>query len=75
MIGVLSGEDEEKVKIEANRFYQIVAKEFEAYAPVPAPISKINKQYRWRVLIKTSMTGDVIEKLEKCLQEFEARKA
>lgn len=74
MVGVLSGEDEEKVKDEAMRFYLAISKHFEAYNPIPAPISKINKQYRWRILAKVKVDDDAINTLNMCLDEYYSEK-
>ncbi len=75
IIGVLSGEDEEKVKYEANRFFSIISKSFEAYKPMPAPISKINEQYRWRVLAKARLDDDLENILAECLNEYYEEKS
>ena len=44
-------------------FFVDVKEIFEAYAPVPAPISKVNGEYRWRVLMKELLTDEKIKKL------------
>ena len=69
--GVISGTDEKAVVKDAEEFYNIFKEYFEAYKPVPAPISKINEYYRWRVLLKTKVTDDVVQRLNFCLDNFE----
>ena len=49
IVSIISGTDEEKVRCEANKLYEVLHKQFNVYTPVPAPISKINNEYRWRV--------------------------
>ena len=49
IVSVISGPDEEKVKKEAMALYQLFAEKFMPYSPVPAPISKISNEYRWRM--------------------------
>ncbi|MBQ9267096.1 MAG: primosomal protein N' [Clostridia bacterium] len=70
IIGVLSGEDEEAVKREAERFYRIISSRLEAYKPMPAPISKINGLYRYRVLAKELVDEAVVSVLASCLEEY-----
>ncbi len=38
---------------------------------MPAPISKINNSYRWRVLIKSKVDDLAINKMNMCLDDFE----
>ena len=40
------------------------------FKPVPAPISKIKNQYRWRIIIKTVLTNSVINTLNVSLEEY-----
>lgn len=75
ILGVLSGDDEEKVKEEAERFYKIISESFEAYKPMPAPISKINEQYRWRVLAKAKLDKSMLDVLASCLNEYYEEKS
>ena len=41
---------------------------------MPAPISKINENYRWRILLKSNITEDTIELINFCLDNFEEQK-
>lgn len=43
---------------------------FEAYAPAPAPISKVNGEYRWRVLMKELLTDEKIKKLWMYVEKY-----
>ncbi|MBO5178842.1 MAG: primosomal protein N' [Clostridia bacterium] len=71
IIGVLSGPNETEVETSANRLFELLKPFFEIYRPVPAPISKINDNYRWRLLIKTKANDENIEILRECLAKFE----
>ena len=70
IIGVLSGTNEDVVKIDADLFYDIFAKCFYTFRPMPAPIAKINGDYRWRVIIKEKLDDDKRAQIKKCLDEF-----
>ena len=70
IIGVLSGSDEEAVKSDAILFHDIFSKFFKTFKPMPAPISKINGEYRWRIIIKEKLDEDKRKQLKKCLAEF-----
>ena len=71
IMAVIIGTEEKAVTEDAEKFYGIFKRCFETYKPVPAPISKINDNYRWRVLIKEKVTDEVVEKINYCLDEFE----
>ena len=70
IVAVFSGKDENAVKIMAKDFFVDVKKIFEAYAPAPAPISKVNGEYRWRVLMKELLTDEKIEKLGMYVEKY-----
>lgn len=70
IIGVLSGTEEANVEKCANDLYELLKPFFEVYRPIPAPISKINENYRWRVLLKTQATEENIQKIKECLSDF-----
>ena len=38
---------------------------------MPAPISKINENYRWRILIKDKISEERITLIRYCLNDFE----
>ena len=71
IVAVVNGTEEKAVIDDANLFYNIFKDYFEVYKPVPAPISKINNNYRWRVLIKAKVTEEVVERVNYCLDAFE----
>jgi len=71
IMAVIVGTNENAVIQDAKQFYEIFNEEFETYSPVPAPIAKINENYRWRILIKEKVTDEVIERLNDCLEAFE----
>lgn len=71
IVAVVSGTDEKAVIKDTEQFYNIFKDYFEVYKPVPAPISKINDNYRWRVLLKAKVTDEVIERLNYCLDNYE----
>ncbi|MEO8168280.1 MAG: primosomal protein N', partial [bacterium] len=55
------GKNENGVKMEAERFARILRSilgTFTVLGPSPAVISKINNQYRWHIIIKSSKTSD-----------------
>lgn len=71
ILGVLSGINEKNVEKSANDLYEIIKPAFEVYKPIPSPISKINDNYRWRILIKTKATENNMQKLKEYLAQFE----
>ncbi len=42
---------------------------------MPAPVSKINENYRWRVLLKSKVIDSTIETINYCLDNFEQNKS
>ena len=70
IVAVFSGKDENAVKIMAKDFFVDVKEIIEAYAPAPAPISKVNGEYRWRVLMKELLTDEKIEKLGMYVEKY-----
>ena len=74
IVAVIMGTDENSVMQDAKLFYQIIKEKFETYSPVPAPISKINENYRWRILSKAKVDENEIQMLQKCLCDFEMKK-
>lgn len=70
IVSVISGPDEEKVKNEAMALYQLFAENFTPYSPVPAPISKISNEYRWRVLIKDNLDDEKFELLRETIKKY-----
>ena len=74
IIAVLSGKDENIVKLASNELYELLKKHFDTYAPMPAPINKINGEYRWRILMKECMDEKKNEILGNCINEFLTKK-
>ena len=74
IIAVLSGKDENIVKLASNELYELLKKHFDTYAPMPAPINKINGEYRWRILVKECMDEKKNEILGNCINEFLTKK-
>ena len=70
IIGVLSGNDEELVKLDADLFFDIFSKSFKPFKPMPAPISKINGDYRWRVIIKEEVNDEKRVQIKEDLDKF-----
>ena len=70
ILSVISGKDENVVKQEVNRLYDILSPSFSAFKPVPAPISKINGEYRWRILIKENANEEVLAKFYELIGTF-----
>ena len=70
IVSIISGLVEEKVKKEATNLYEILKNTFNAYAPVPAPISKINGEYRWRILIKENLDDIKLSKFHELISNY-----
>ena len=70
IVSVITGTDEQKVQKEAMELYTLLVSEFKPYSPVPAPISKINGEYRWRILIKDILDDEKIEKLKNIIDMY-----
>ncbi len=75
IIAVISGGDEAEVSKDAKLLFDIMNADFETFKPMPAPISKINDNFRWRILVKAKVTDDVIDKLNYCLENFSNMKS
>ncbi len=74
MVAVVVGKKEAEIIDDANKIYNIFKSHFDVFAPMPAPISKINDNYRWRVLIKAKVTDNDIDIINYCLESFEKSK-
>ncbi len=70
IMSIITGTDEENVKKWANKLYNMISEEFKAFAPAPAPISKINGNYRWRILIKETLDQEKIETFYEIVNKF-----
>lgn len=77
MIGITGSTEDDVVK-SANKIYEYIEEEFDKInteniniiKPLPAPIDKIKNRYRWRIIIKTDVTDETIEILNKVLSKF-----
>ncbi len=74
IVGMICGEDEALVKEAANKLYAMLKDQFNAYMPAPAPITKINNEYRWRVLVKEKLDDEKNKILGNCLEAFQKEK-
>ena len=70
IVAVLSGKNEEDVKLDSKLLYEILSKHFKAFPPMPAPISKINGSFRWRIIVKEKLNEEKRTILKKCLDEY-----
>lgn len=67
---------EKEVKEISNYIHKILKKEFRVYNsiiimnPLPAPINKIKNRYRWRIIMKCKFSNNVIDTINKVLDEF-----
>lgn len=70
----LSSKDEEQIKEAANYIYKKLTnanmKNVLIYKPLPSPVNKINNKYRWRMIIKCKTDNNIIEAINKILQDF-----
>ena len=74
IVSIISGTDEERVKYEANKLYEVLHKQFNVFTPVPAPISKINNEYRWRVLLKEEIDYNKLDIFHELISKFYEQK-
>lgn len=77
----ISSNMEEIVKKTAERLYNLIYdknkvldKQILIYKPVPAPISKINNKYRWRIIMKCKFDNIMIRVINETLDEFNKNK-
>ena len=79
---LIKGEDEEQVKSAAENFYQCLylpENLGKILGPVAAPLSKIKKNYRWQLIIKSNKKLDpagktLREHLLKAMKNYKSRK-
>ena len=70
IVSVVSGLDENKVKAEASKLYHHFKQHFNPFKPVPAPITKINNEYRWRILIKDNIDYVKIQQINDIMNNY-----
>ena len=66
--------DEKELKETSTIVYEYLKnnleQKFKIFAPMPAPIDKIQNRFRWRIIVKGNMTAEANEILNKVLQEI-----
>ena len=72
VIGFNSLKEDEIVKT-SNFAYEYLMQNlnnenFKVFKPMPSPIDKIQNRFRWRIIVKGSMTDEANEVLNSCLQ-------
>ena len=70
----VSGVKVENVKKAINTLYLELKESFNPFAPTPAPISKINGEYRWRFLIKEQLNDEKKEQIGNYIEKFLLKK-
>lgn len=74
IVFVVSGVEEDLVKKAINELYESLKDKLDAFKPAPAPISKINGEYRWRILIKEKISEEKNAVIANVVKEFFAQK-
>ena len=73
MFAVNSSEKEEVQKA-SEKLYSILEKNnngnLNIFKPVPAPIDKIKNRYRWRIIAKCKLNNNIIDTINKSLEEY-----
>ena len=72
LIGFSSLDEKEIIKTSSWVYEYLktnLKQEFKIFAPMPAPIDKIQNKIRWRIIIKGNMTAEANEILNECLKE------
>jgi len=63
--------DEKTAQQITNAIYENLLKtnsnSMQIYAPMPAPINKIQNRYRWRIIIKCMLGNNTIQKINSCI--------
>lgn len=64
---------EDEIKSTSNFVYEFLNKnlndeDFKVFKPMPSPIDKIQNRFRWRIIVKGSMTDEANVALNECLQ-------
>ena len=73
LIGFNSIEETEIIKVSEYVYKYLIknleGQDFKILKPMPSPIDKIQKRFRWRIIIKGKMTLEANEILNNCLKE------
>ena len=71
----LTDTDETKIKKIANKIYQLLKEQIKKeqlplllYQPLPCPIDKIKKRYRWRIILKGKLNNRVIDIINQAVE-------
>ncbi|MGM0364939.1 MAG: replication restart helicase PriA [Actinomycetota bacterium] len=71
---IVSGTREEKVKQDCQKFFteagKIIKIDDSLLGPAPSPFYRINRYYRWHVIIKTGHINRTIARLNKLIKSF-----
>ncbi len=70
---IVKGEEEKLVinKVEEiAHWLQTLAQDTQVLGPVPAPLAKIKKQYRWQLILKNKNLANLRENLKKWLDSL-----
>ena len=66
--------DENDIRKSAEKIYNILLKntkgKIQLFKPMPSPINKIKKKYRWRIIAKCKFNNGVIDVVNKSLEEY-----
>ena len=70
-----SGQNKERIIKLSNNVHKHLSEnldqdKFKVLRPMPAPIDKIQNKYRWRIIIKGTVTDETNEILNKCLNKI-----
>lgn len=70
----LSSANKEELVKDSNKLYKILEKNnngvINLFKPVPAPIDKIKNNYRWRIIAKCNLNNNIIDIINKSLEEY-----
>ncbi len=77
IVAEISLEDQEKLSKISEKIYSIFEKNIKEkniqnikiFKPAPAPIDKIKNRYRWRIIIKCNFDNNIIDTINKSLEE------
>ena len=73
----ISSKDKNKVEFSAKKLHNILQKNsikhkinIEIFNPVISPISKIKNNYRWRIIAKCKLSGNILNFINNSLEEY-----
>jgi len=77
---VIAGNSQEKTKKQSYELFEAIKRlqdctKCEILGPSPAPFAKINKNYRWHILIKSFNINKFISRFTKMFNEFKIEKS